>query len=999
MIQKISAINSKTPVIKQLKTQKRAINEPNTTTNPQSGLSGIPKSYISFRGAENEIKLSEDGQDLYNKAAEIALDAGHTELTPHHVIKAAVNETTQNLIGIPAEVLDTGVVESISPLSKIANDYAKENLLTTAGGRAVLADTLDLLEQDIQPYLDALPVDNELLEGRKEAPKIPYSADFNTALADIAKETPELNAHMILATALNTLSKDNVSYPQMFLNSMKSLSNFKKGSELEKNYMKFYDSKAINIWNKLALGSNMFVTYNDRNEADRITSSFVNTINAPKHGGFSNQNTSVYVMADDITPQDLLNEVNSLVEEEPEKNNIFIVKMDNYIFNALNENNEQHYSAALAPLLSNEKENLKLIFLQNENSYFEIMQDPVSKTLFSKFITYALPPMRTYEAQQFLSENKEYLQKVKTPFTEDAKNQAILYADKLEGIFPDKAVDLMKRISSYYGGEKKKITLKEVNEFASVANDLFTNGKNASNIIYDTGKNLNSLYGKETTKKDIEAIVRQIKSGNIGTKGIILYSKDEEAGSGRKFTAEVIAGEAKVPFLEFDTSDFATAAYENENRIPPQVAMSKIFADAKKAAAQNEHKTAIIYVNNFEEFAFSGPYLPGYKQAMSQLAKEMAAAEAENLNILVLGSTNEYFVDALPVFVKGFDQRLVVDTPAYNKQSRKEVLTHRIAERKLPLAYRTLADKDYLIDKLVKLTEYMSFVEIKSLIEKTEQIMLERGKKKASIGEFIEAYLQLATGRTSLPQMPEYNKQATTSHECGHATNLEVMNDLYRAKGKPWHHSRDVNFITLDPRGNFLGAVFQNKTENIDYPIEALFIELVCAYGGYSCEKLFFDTSGSAGIMQDLAQATQRAKSGVELCGFGVNTGKISNAAKIMSAKYSENVFKDMEIILTNAQLASDLITETYRGFNQWFTQKYTKLIGTNNCLIDGDDFRKALHKWKDSQPASWKEECAIMEDMVLDIINSTKKGKIYGKLKEITKSDKLISGTLKSML
>lgn len=210
-------------------------------------------------------------------------------------------------------------------------------------------------------------------------------------------------------------------------------------------------------------------------------------------------------------------------------------------------------------------------------------------------------------------------------------------------------------------------------------------GKNASNIIYDTGKNLNSLYGKETTKKDIEAIVRQIKSGNIGTKGIILYSKDEEAGSGRKFTAEVIAGEAKVPFLEIDTSDFATAAYENENRIPPQVAMSKIFADAKKAAAQNEHKTAIIYVNNFEEFAFSGPYLPGYKQAMSQLAKEMAAAEAENLNILVLGSTNEYYVDALPVFVKGFDQRLVVDTPAYNKQSRKEVLTHRIEKESFRL--------------------------------------------------------------------------------------------------------------------------------------------------------------------------------------------------------------------------------------------------------------------------------------------------------------------------
>ena len=61
------------------------------------------------------------------------------------------------------------------------------------------------------------------------------------------------------------------------------------------------------------------------------------------------------------------------------------------------------------------------------------------------------------------------------------------------------------------------------------------------------------MYGKETTKKDIEAIIRQIKTGKIGTKGLLIYSKDPEAGSGRKYTAETIAGEAKssVPFNKF----------------------------------------------------------------------------------------------------------------------------------------------------------------------------------------------------------------------------------------------------------------------------------------------------------------------------------------------------------------------------------------------------------------------------------------------------------------
>ena len=276
----------------------------------------------------------------------------------------------------------------------------------------------------------------------------------------------------------------------------------------------------------------------------------------------------------------------------------------------------------------------------------------------------------------------------------------------------------------------------------------------------------------------------------------------------------------------------------------------------------------------------------------------------------------------------------------------------------------------------------MSFVEIKSMVEKTGQIMLERGKTRASIGDFIEAYLQLATGRTSRPEMPEYNKRATTSHECGHAVNLEVMNEILREKGQPWHQSRDVNFITLDPRGNFLGAVFEGRSENADYPFEAMFTGLVCAYGGYSAEKLFFDMDGSSGISQDLAQASASAKNGIEYFGFGFNTGKISNAAGIKSGKYSENVFKDMNVILTNAQIASDLITETYRGFNKWFTDKYSKLIGTDDCMIDGDKFRAVLAQWKTAQPENVKEEIEILSDMIMDIIKSTKKGKIYGKLK-----------------
>ena len=502
------------------------------------------------------------------------------------------------------------------------------------------------------------------------------------------------------------------------------------------------------------------------------------------------------------------------------------------------------------------------------------------------------------------------------------------------------------------------------------------------------GKNLQTYYGKETTKKDIEILVKQIKTGQVGTKGIIITSKDEEAGSGKKYTAEVVAGEAKVPFLELSSSDFASTVDEVNyaGRVPAAENMKKMFGEIKAAAKQNQYNTAVMYINNFEDFAFSETYNVSYKKAMAQLTKEMEKAEKEGLNILVMGGTTLFLSDFIPYYVKNFSENIIVDTPAFNKNARREVITKLLEGKNIPLACKSEAEKASFIEKIVKISEYSSFVEIKKLLNKTAQIMLERNKKEATIGDFIEAYLQIATGRTSRPEMPMYNKKATTSHECGHATNLEVMNNIYRKKGKPWYTSRDVNFITLDPRGNFLGAVFERKSENMDYPFEAMFSDIVCAYGGHSCEKAFFDMDGSSGISQDLAQATSAAKRAVEYFGLGYYTGKISNAAKIMSPTYNENVYKDIEVILANAQIVSDLITEYYKDFNIWFTDKYSKLIGTDDCMIDGDDFRTQLNKWIASRSQDFKEDLNIVEDIILDVIKSTKNGKIYSQARRIIK-------------
>ena len=973
-------------VKKSEKQNNNSTNPITTSSNPTEVFtSGVPRSYINFRGkTEDELKFGDDAKQLINRAKNIAIEMGHDEITPFHIISASIQETEDNIKYIQEnqpELFASGQISSISTLNKLANNYASRNMLITESDFDYFLDIVGEFKQENDEYLNALPV-NKDIKGKER--DIDFSEDLKKELKTTQEKIKNLDAYVLLGTAFNVNSFSGVEYTSAFIKNFKTLTYYKDSKDVIAQHLKHYDTKAIDVWNKLALGSNLFVTYNDKTEGDRLQASLVHTIDAKKHGNFNYDNTLPYLISDVVKAQDLIDEIQSIQEAEPDKHKIFMVNVDSLIENApMNEDGEITLPIEVFALPKVVKDNVHFIFFQNKDAYYQAQKDSTVKKLYSDYINYSIPPMHTFEAQKVLATEKQLTKDIKTPFTKEARDKAVFYADKIEGTFPDKAVDLMKRIASYYGDSKKRINIKNVDEFASIAKDLFNKDADNNSIIYDTGKDLSSLYGKETVKKDLEAIVRQIKTGKIGTRGYIMYSQDEEAGSGRRYTAQALAGEAKVPYMEIASADYAVV-FEDENGIKnaPAVEMHRIFSEIKKAAEQNENKTAILFINNFEDFAFSGYYHAGYKQAMAQMEKEMSRAEAEKLNILVIGSTEEDYAQLIPTVARGFNQNISIDSPAFNKASRKEIITNRLKECDIQLEAGDTEEKDRLIQKLVKLTEYMSFVEIKTMIDKAKQITAERGKNKSTMGDFIESYLQISTGRTSRPEMPEFNKRATTSHECGHAVNLEVVGDILKEKGQPWHQSTEVNFITLDKRGQFLGAVFEGRKDNTDYPLEALFTDIVCSYGGYSCEKKFFNMDGSCGIGQDLEQATKRAKYGIEYYGIGYNTGKISNAAGIKSGKYYENVYKDMEVILKNAQTVSDLITDTYKGFNEWFTDKYSKLIGTDDCMIDGDDFRAALALWKTSQPESKKEEFEILSEMVMDIIKATKKGKIYGKLK-----------------
>ena len=120
----------------------------------------------------------------------------------------------------------------------------------------------------------------------------------------------------------------------------------------------------------------------------------------------------------------------------------------------------------------------------------------------------------------------------------------------------------------------------------------------------------------------------------------------------------------------------------------------------------------------------------------------------------------------------------------------------------------------------------------------------------------------------------DHRKKIVTSHEAGHALTLQIMyNAAAKQKNMPWRLPDKVNFITLDPRGYYGGAMFHKDSENEENTFEKIIADLVCSYGGHSAEKTLYDYSGSYGITSDLENARYLAEAAVADMGMGAKTG------------------------------------------------------------------------------------------------------------------------------
>ena len=781
-----------------------------------------------------------------------------------------------------------------------------------------------------------------------------------------------------------------------------------KAPEKQKTHLKFYDEKADKIWRNLDIGNDVFITYdNDNSESSKyLISSFANLINKPgqSYKTLNNENTEIIFFNDDVT-FDFIDQKMKKNRKENDKHQIFIFDMRSAIKNTgiargtgAMQVNMNDYELLMNK--NREKNKQQLVLISNKDSHLaNTAPDAGLAKPLKHFNLLSIPMLNGLDTiEMFLGEKGAEFIKNQTQkeWTEDAIRRAVEISSHDNGYFPEKVIEYMKKVSSYFTDESfvdsengKAIGIEEI-ELFELENADTKQVKASSDdfkIVFDTKKRIDDIVGTPMTKAEAMSVVELIKRGKKGaTRGFTMYLEDGSSyGGGRRHTAEAIAGEAGIPMISINARDFALKDLDalSQSMDLSEVKIKKLINTAKTQAETNKNKTAMIFIENFDNFGSDPLYGVSsiYEQkAFSQLLVEMEnVRKNENVNLIIVGSTNRpELLDENIMKPYKFLDRIVI-YPPQDTGDRTDIFNYYIEKNGYKIAGADEKERAEIIDRIAQTTKGFSVVDIMYLLDKADDVATQRGKDSIDRADFTEAYLQTTTGRVSNVFHSDASKRIVTSHECGHALTLQYMYDLAQKQEKPWHLPNLVDFITLDPRGSYGGAVFMKDSKNEEWSFEKNFAEIVCSFGGYSSEKEFYNMDGSWGITQDMQTATYYARLAVQNMGMGARTGRISliEHKTDLSENMREKIDEDTNAILKNAEKVSNLIVQTYSGLVEEFTDKYASKVGTGECIIMSDEFIAFRDEWLSRQTPEKLAEIEALDAKVLEIIDKTKKGEI----------------------
>ena len=426
----------------------------------------------------------------------------------------------------------------------------------------------------------------------------------------------------------------------------------------------------------------------------------------------------------------------------------------------------------------------------------------------------------------------------------------------------------------------------------------------------EKSKTFADVAGLVEEKEQLEEIVDFLeapqKYTNLGAripKGVIMVGPP---GTGKTLLAKAVAGEAGVPFFSISGSDFVEMFVGvGASRV------RDLFAEAKKNAP------CIVFIDEIDAVARRrGSGLGGghdeREQTLNQMLVEMDGFGI-NEGIIVMAATNR--VDILdPAILRPgrFDRRIHVGLP--DVRGREEIL-------KVHAKNKPLAD-DVNLEEIARTTAGFAGADLENLLNEAAICAARENRPYLMDEDIRKSFIKVGIGAEEKSRIiSEKDKRVTAYHEAGHAILFHVLPDV-----------GPVYTVSVIPTGQGAGGYTMPLPEKDEMYLTKgkMLQDIVVCLGGRIAESLVFDDV-TTGAVQDIRQATERARDMVTKYGFSDELGMINYSTS------DDEVFIGREIghAKNFSEGTAAVIDQEVKRIIESCREKATKILKENRKVLD----------------------------------------------------------------
>ena len=426
----------------------------------------------------------------------------------------------------------------------------------------------------------------------------------------------------------------------------------------------------------------------------------------------------------------------------------------------------------------------------------------------------------------------------------------------------------------------------------------------------EKSKTFADVAGLVEEKEQLEEIVDFLeapqKYTNLGAripKGVIMVGPP---GTGKTLLAKAVAGEAGVPFFSISGSDFVEMFVGvGASRV------RDLFAEAKKNAP------CIVFIDEIDAVARRrGSGLGGghdeREQTLNQMLVEMDGFGI-NEGIIVMAATNR--VDILdPAILRPgrFDRRIHVGLP--DVRGREEIL-------KVHAKNKPLSD-DVNLEEIARTTAGFAGADLENLLNEAAICAARENRPYLMDEDIRKSFIKVGIGAEKKSRIiSEKDKRVTAYHEAGHAILFHVLPDV-----------GPVYTVSVIPTGQGAGGYTMPLPEKDEMYLTKgkMLQDIVVCLGGRIAESLVFDDV-TTGAVQDIRQATERARDMVTKYGFSDELGMINYSTS------DDEVFIGREIghAKNFSEGTAAVIDQEAKRIIESCREKATKILKENRKVLD----------------------------------------------------------------